>query len=98
MGGWYLLEMLGFVAVPAALFVVAHRNRDLKLTKIAAVMTLLGIVLNRLNVSVIAFKWYAAERYVPTWMEIVVTLAVISAEIWVFRWVVNRMPVFSSAH
>jgi Ni/Fe-hydrogenase subunit HybB-like protein len=95
-GGWYLLEMVGFVAIPAALFMTAHRSRDLKLTRIAAAMTLVGIVLNRLNVSVIAFKWYAAVRYVPTWMEIVVTLAVISAELWVFRWVVNRMPVLAS--
>ncbi len=53
-------------------------------------------MLNRLNVSVIAFKWYAAEHYVPTWMEIVVTLGVISAELWVFRWVVNRMPVLAT--
>jgi hypothetical protein len=32
-------------------------------------------------------------------MEIVVTLGVISAEIWVFRWIINRMPVldFSDA-
>ncbi|HSG80715.1 MAG TPA: hypothetical protein VLC48_00580, partial [Gemmatimonadota bacterium] len=84
------------VAIPAALFVTAHRSRDLKLTRVAAAATRVGIVLNRLNVSVIAFKWYAAVRYVPTWMEIVVTLAVISAEIWVFRWVVNRMPVLAS--
>jgi Ni/Fe-hydrogenase subunit HybB-like protein len=60
-------------------------------------MTLVGIILNRLNVSVIAFRWYAEVRYVPTWMEIVVTLGVISAELWVFRWVVNRMPVLDFA-
>ena len=30
-------------------------------------------------------------------MEIVVTLAVIFAEIWVFRWIVNRMPVLSDS-
>jgi hypothetical protein len=54
-------------------------------------------VMNRLNVSVIAFKWYEAVRYVPTWMEIVVTLMVVFAEIWVFRWVVNRMPVLSDS-
>ena len=45
----------------------------------------------------IGFKWYAAVRYVPSWMEIVVTLGVISAELWVFRWVVNRMPVLDFA-
>jgi hypothetical protein len=26
-------------------------------------------------------------------MEIVITLAILFTEIWVFRWVVNRMPV-----
>jgi len=47
-------------------------------------------------VTTIAFKWYAADHYVPSWQEIVVSLAVVSAEIWVFRWVVNRMPVLAT--
>ena len=94
-GQWYLLEVLGFVLVPCILFTVAVRRRAAFLVKYAAILTLLGIVLNRLNVTTIAFKWDAAVRYVPTWMEIVVTMGVISAEIWVFRWIVNRMPVFS---
>jgi Ni/Fe-hydrogenase subunit HybB-like protein len=96
-GAWYLLELLGFVAVPAVLYAMASHQHHAGLIKVAAVLTLVGIVLNRLNVSVIAFKWYAAVRYVPTWMEVVVTLAVISAELWVFRWVVNRMPVLDFA-
>jgi Ni/Fe-hydrogenase subunit HybB-like protein len=47
-------------------------------------------------VSVIAYRWDAAVRYFPTWMEVVVTLAVISAELWAFRWIVNRMPVLAT--
>lgn len=90
---WYGLEIVGLVVLPMILFVVGSRRRDLTMIRTAAVMTLLGVVLNRLNISVIAFKWYAPVHYVPTWMEIVVTAAVISAELWVFRWVVNRMPV-----
>jgi len=92
-GAWYMLELGGFVMVPAALFIIAFRDRNLGMTRVAAAMTLVGIILNRLNVSVIAFRWDAAVRYVPSWMEIVVTLAVISVELWVFRWVINRMPV-----
>lgn len=92
-GAWYLVEMLGFTVVPAALFVAACQKHSVALARWAAVMTLTGILLNRLNISIIAFKWYAPVRYVPTWMEIVVTLGVISAELWVFRWIVNRMPV-----
>lgn len=95
MGSWYLLEVIGFVLIPCMLFTRAVRQRSTALVRIAAVLTLAGVVLNRLNVSVIAFRWDAAVRYVPTWMEIEVTLAVICAEIWVFRWIVNRMPVLS---
>jgi len=54
--------------------------------------------MNRLIVSIIVFRWYEVDRYYPSWQEITVTLMVICAEIWFFRWVVNRMPVFRSAH
>ncbi len=96
-GAWYLLELVGFIAAPAALYAYGSWRRSLPWVKVAAAMTLIGIVLNRLNVSVIGFRWNAAVRYVPTWMEIVVTVGVISAELWVFRWVVNRMPVLDFA-
>jgi len=95
MGAWYLLEMIGFVAVPCLFFALAARRDDLRLARVAALLAMVGVVLNRLNISIIAFKWYEAERYVPSWMEIEVTLAVICAEIWVFRWIINRMWVLS---
>jgi len=31
-------------------------------------------------------------------MEVWITLAIISMELWVFRWVILRMPVFSEEH
>jgi len=96
-GAWYLLEMVAFTAVPAVLFAWGCQRRRLPAIRVAAVMAIVGILLNRLNVTTIAFKWYATVRYVPTWMEIVVTLGVISAELWVYRWVVNRMPVLDFA-
>jgi Ni/Fe-hydrogenase subunit HybB-like protein len=97
-GYWYLVEVIGFVLVPAFMFAFGYRNRSLHIVKIAAIMALLGVILNRLNVSIIAFAWYEAVRYYPSWQEIVVTLMVICAEIWIFRWVVTRMPVFNSTH
>jgi len=93
MGYWYLVEMLGFVLLPMILFIYSYRHKSINLIKVAAILTMLGVIINRLNVTVIGFKWDAAIRYIPTWMELVVTLAVIFTEIWIFRWVVNRMPV-----
>ena len=61
-----------------------------------AFLTAFGVILNRMNISVIAFKWYEAVRYYPSWMEIWVTLAVISMELWVFQWVINRMPILGA--
>lgn len=92
MGYWYLVEMLGFVLFPMVLYVISFKKKDIFLLKIASIITMLGIIINRLNVTVIGFKWDGVV-YIPSWMEIVVTLAVIFTEIWIFRWVINRMPV-----
>jgi Ni/Fe-hydrogenase subunit HybB-like protein len=93
MGYWYLTEMLGFVLLPMIMFLFSYRNRNISLAKVAAVITMLGIIMNRLNVSIIGYRWDAAVRYIPSWMELVVTFAVIFTQIWIFRWVVNRLPV-----
>jgi len=95
-GFWYLTELLGFVLFPGLLFFYAVRNRRLLMIRVAAVLALIGIIINRLNISVIAFQWDAPVRYYPTWMEIEVTMAIICAEIWAFRWVVNRMHVLNA--
>lgn len=93
MGYWYLLEMIGFVALPMILFILSFRKYSILLARVAAILAIVGIVLNRLNVSVIAFRWDAAVHYSPTWMEIVVSLAIIFTEVWIFRWIIIRMPV-----
>ncbi len=95
MGHWYLVEILGFVLLPGLLFVLAVQQRRMNLLRFTAGLTLLGVIVNRLNVSIIAFKWDAPIHYVPSWMEIEITAAVILGEIWAFRWIVNRMPVLS---
>jgi Ni/Fe-hydrogenase subunit HybB-like protein len=92
-GTWYLIEVLGFVALPMVLFFMGAQRGSIRMIHVAAIPTIIGIILNRLNVSMIAFKWYAPERGWPTWQEIVVALAIIFVSIWVFRWIVHRMPV-----
>jgi Ni/Fe-hydrogenase subunit HybB-like protein len=96
-GAWYLVELLPCTALPAVLYAWACQRRSVAAARIAAVLTIAGILLNRLNVSIIAYNWNAAVRYTPSWMEVVVTAGVISAELWVFRWIVQRMRVLGGS-
>ncbi|MDP3444638.1 MAG: NrfD/PsrC family molybdoenzyme membrane anchor subunit, partial [Ignavibacteria bacterium] len=93
MGSWFLLEVVGFVILPMILFYFSYRHQNILLIKIASVITLLGIMLNRMNISIICYRWDAVDRYVPSWQEFTVTLTIIFIEIWVLRWIVRRMPV-----
>ncbi|MFC1785089.1 NrfD/PsrC family molybdoenzyme membrane anchor subunit [Candidatus Neomarinimicrobiota bacterium] len=92
-GLWYLVEVVGFVLIPCILYVFSVRNSNVFTVKIASILAIIGIILNRLNISTIAFKWDMPNHYVPTWMEIEVTFCIIFIEIWVLRWIINRMPV-----
>lgn len=97
MGYLYLTEIVGFVLFPMLLFIYGAKKRNTKILMTAAIISAVGIILNRLNVSVIAFKWDVPMHYVPSWMEVVITMAVVFGEIWAFRWVVNRMPVLAES-
>mgnify|MGYP003556477997 CR=1 FL=1 len=64
--------------------------------RVAAVWTVLGIVLNRLNVSILTFNWQMPDRYIPHWMEFAVTITIVTAGLLTFRFMVNRMPILYS--
>jgi Ni/Fe-hydrogenase subunit HybB-like protein len=92
-GYWYLVEVLGFVLLPCFLFAYGVRRDNVALVRASAALTVVGVVVNRLNVSVVAMNWTAGVRYFPSWMEIVVSLTIITIGVLTFRFAVNRMPV-----
>jgi Ni/Fe-hydrogenase subunit HybB-like protein len=94
-GHLFLFELIGFVVLPAALYMYGVRTRDAKLVRATGAWTVLGILFNRLNVSVIAMNWNTSPHYIPSWMEIAVSVALVTMGIWLFRWVVNRLPVMT---
>ncbi|RJO66335.1 MAG: hypothetical protein C4523_12850 [Myxococcales bacterium] len=92
-GFLFLAEVFGFVLFPCVLFARAVQKRSASLVRFASVVTVLGIMLNRLNVSLVTFQWNLEDRYFPHWMEFVVTVTIITVGLLTFRWIVNRMPV-----
>jgi len=95
-GLWFMVEMLGFVLLPCFLYAVGVRDHNVKLIRGTALLTVLGIVLNRLNITLIAFNWNlpSDQRYFPHWMEIGITFFVVTVGLVVFRFIVTRMPIF----
>ncbi len=94
-GAWYLLELVGFVALPSFSYAIGVREKNIRLIRWTALWTVLGIVLNRLNVSLIAFNWQlpASQRYFPSWMEIGTTLFIVTLGVVIYRFIATRMPI-----
>ena len=94
-GLWYLVELVGFVLFPAILYSVGAREKRLNLIRIAAVWTVLGIVLNRFNISIIAFNYQlpSADRYMPSILEIGTTVFIVTLGVVVYRFIATRMPI-----
>jgi len=94
-GIWYLVELLGFVALPAFLYAVGVREKNLKLIRWTAVLAVVGIVVNRFNICLIAFNYHlpSSERYFPHWKEIGISVFIVTVGLIAYRFIVTRMPV-----
>jgi Ni/Fe-hydrogenase subunit HybB-like protein len=94
-GTWYLVELLGFVALPSFLYMLGVRLKSLNLIKWTSVLAVLGIILNRFNVGLIAFNWHLppSDRYFPHWMEIGISIFIVTLGLIAFKFIVTRMPI-----
>lgn len=92
LGYWFLLELFGFVLAPCLLMFYGNRCRSARIVRLGAIWTVLGIIMNRINVSMVAMNWKLADRYIPSWQEIMVTITVITVGLLVFRFIINRTP------
>ncbi len=92
-GYWFLVEVLVFVVLPCFLFVYASRKRKVGLTQFTALFTIIGVIINRLNVSLIALNWQLPHRELFNWKEFVIVVGIVTIQLLVYRWIVSRMPV-----
>ncbi len=53
----------------------------------------MGVVFNRLNVSLFALNWKLPHREFFNWKEFLIILGIITIQILVYRGIVTRMPV-----
>jgi Ni/Fe-hydrogenase subunit HybB-like protein len=95
-GHWFLVEILLFVLGPAAVLTYGVKTERVGVVRFGAFYAVLGILVNRINVSIVAFNWNLPEHLhhiVPPWHEVAIVASIATIHILVFRWIVNRMPV-----
>jgi Ni/Fe-hydrogenase subunit HybB-like protein len=59
-----------------------------------ALLTVAGFLTNRLNVSVTGLEAASGARYFPSWMEVAVTLSIVTLGLLVFRFAVRHLAVW----
>lgn len=95
-GGWFLVEILGFILVPALVLTYGVRTESTGIIRFGAFYSVIGIVLNRINVSMVAFDWELPNHLhhlIPPWREAAMVASIVMIHILLFRWILNRMPV-----
>lgn len=93
----FAIELIGGVIIPTIMLSSKKVRHSVKGLFVSAMLVVLGVAFNRINVFLIAYKpLYGTTPYFPSLLEIMVTAGLISALVLVFRWVVMTFPVVSA--
>jgi Ni/Fe-hydrogenase subunit HybB-like protein len=90
----FLLEMVVGVVLPVSLLLVERVRMNPTGLVVSALFAVLGFVINRLNVSVTGMEGAAGVQYVPSWMELTVSLGLVAIGFALFALAVRYLPVF----
>ena len=65
MGGWFLVELIGFVLVPCAAMAWGARTANASLVRLTAGWVVVGVIVNRVNISIVAYGWDQPAALLP---------------------------------
>ena len=91
-GAWFFLEIAVGVVLPLILFAWAIQRQRVDIVRVAAGITVFGIVLNRLNTALIAFNWQLYQE-IPHIFELIITVTLFAVYIVVYRFILYRLPI-----
>lgn len=95
----FIIEMVFGLIVPFVMLLSTRVRNSPPLLLIAALLIVLGVVFNRINVFLVAYQPpYATRAYFPSLGEIAVTVGLVSTLILVYRVIVTYLPVISQPH
>jgi len=89
----FWLEIIIGLIIPLAMLVSEEVVASDRARFWAAFLIVVGLILNRLNVAITGIHAASAPRYVPHWMEVAVSVGIVSAGILVYRGVIHWLPI-----
>lgn len=97
-GSWesyvFLAEILISVIIPVIIFSIPKLRKINRAQWIASVMVVFGMVFNRINVGGLTMLSVTGDSYTPSWMEVTISLGVVSAAILVFLFVIEHFNIW----
>lgn len=82
------------VLLPMVLFAMPKVRASERGLFFAALLTVMGFILNRLNVAVTGMAASSGVTYIPSWMEFAVTASIVGAGFLLFALAVKYLPIF----
>jgi Ni/Fe-hydrogenase subunit HybB-like protein len=97
-GSWesylFIIEILISVIIPIIIFSVPRFRQNNSLQWIGSLMVVCGIVFNRINVGGLTMLSTTGDSYIPSWMEVAISLGVVSAAALVFLYVIEHFHIW----
>jgi Ni/Fe-hydrogenase subunit HybB-like protein len=93
---WLFALEIGLMIVPTVLLFFAKVRMRPGALYACAVMVVLSLVTNRLNVGTTGLEAGSGVHYVPKWSEIAVTLSIVGVGFAIFRIVAHYFPIFEA--
>ncbi len=97
-GSWesvlFISEMLISILIPMFIFAVPALRNKTKWQWVGSSMVVFGMIFNRLNVGGITMLRTTGDGYIPSWMEISISLGVVSGAVLVFLFAIERFKIW----
>lgn len=90
----FLLEVVVGLILPIAMLLTRRVRQSAGGLYLAAVLTVLGFITNRLNVSITGMEGAAGMHYVPKWTEMAITAMMIASGFALFGVATKYLPIF----
>lgn len=97
-GNMYLLEIIIGLVLPIGFLLVKKYRTNLNVIFSINILVIVGVLLNRMNVSIFSMERYTAWRgmgYFPSWQEFLLSLGVISLGVFLYKMSAKHLPLFT---